>query len=64
MILSPLLPEVPGFGAATVSLMRPPVVKVRVVVGGGYGVWGCVRPAARSSILDLNPPNQRLKRAF
>ena len=27
VILKPLLPEIPGFGAATVALMKPPVVK-------------------------------------
>lgn len=35
--LSPLLPEIPGFGAATVSLMKPPVVKFHLDFGAAFG---------------------------
>lgn len=37
VILSPLLPEIPGFGAATISLMRPPVVKFHLDFGAAFG---------------------------
>lgn len=37
IILSPLLPEIPGFGAATVSLMKPPVVKFHLDFGAAFG---------------------------
>lgn len=35
--LAPLLPEIPGFGAATVSLMRPPNVKFHLDFGAAFG---------------------------
>lgn len=37
VILSPLLPEIPGFGAATISLMKPPVVKFHLDFGAAFG---------------------------
>jgi hypothetical protein len=37
VILMPLLPEIPGFGAATVSLMKPPVVKFHLDFGAAFG---------------------------
>ncbi|KAL4424271.1 hypothetical protein ABPG75_001572 [Micractinium tetrahymenae] len=40
VILKPLLPEVPGFGAAVVSLRKPPIVRFNLnfgkSLGGGY----------------------------
>ena len=35
--LAPLLPEIPGFGAATVALMRPPIVKFHLDFGAAFG---------------------------
>ena len=35
--LAPLLPEIPGFGAATVSLRRPPNVKFHLDFGAAFG---------------------------
>ena len=37
VILSPLLPEIPGFGAAPISLMKPPVVKFHLDFGAAFG---------------------------
>lgn len=37
IVLSPLLPEIPGFGAATVSLMTPPLVKFHLDFGAAFG---------------------------
>jgi hypothetical protein len=37
VILMPLLPEIPGFGAATISLMTPPVVKFHLDFGAAFG---------------------------
>ena len=40
VILKPLLPEIPGFGAAVVSLRQPPIVRFNLnfgkSLGGGY----------------------------
>ena len=37
IILTPLLPEIPGFGAAVVSLMKPPIVKFHLDFGAAFG---------------------------
>ena len=37
ILLSPLVPEIPGFAAATVALMRPPEVKFRLDFGRAFG---------------------------
>lgn len=37
VVLRPLLPEIPGFGAATVALMRPPVVRFHLDFGRAFG---------------------------
>ena len=37
VIFSPLMPEIPGFGAATVSLMKPPIVKFHLDFGAAFG---------------------------
>ena len=37
VILGPLLPEIPGFGAATISLMQPPIVKFHLDFGAAFG---------------------------
>lgn len=37
IILAPLVPEIPGFGAATVSLMSPPIVKFHLDFGAAFG---------------------------
>ena len=37
IILMPLVPEIPGFGAATVSLMQPPIVKFHLDFGAAFG---------------------------
>lgn len=37
VILTPLLPEIPGFGAAVVSLMKPPIVKFHLDFGAAFG---------------------------
>jgi len=50
VILSPLLPEIPGFGAATISLMKPPVVKFHLDFGAAFG--GAISAGAVVSWLD------------
>ena len=35
--LSPLLPEIPGFGAATISMIRPPLIKLSLDFGAALG---------------------------
>lgn len=35
--LSPLVPEIPGFGAVTVALMQPPLVKFHLDFGAAFG---------------------------
>lgn len=60
VILSPLVPEIPGFGAATVSLMKPPVVKFHLdfgaALGGSYAA-GAVRawldPFLRNTVASM-----------
>ena len=58
VILKPLLPELPGFGAAVVSLRKPPIVRFNLnfgkSLGGGYSAgaikvqaWGGVERARR-----------------
>ena len=37
ILLSPLIPEIPGFSAATVALMRPPEVKFHLDFGKAFG---------------------------
>ena len=37
ILLSPLVPEIPGFSAATVALMRPPEVKFHLDFGKAFG---------------------------
>lgn len=37
VILKPLLPELPGFGAAVVSLRKPPIVRFNLNFGKGMG---------------------------
>lgn len=37
VILKPLLPEIPGFGAAIVSLRQPPLVRFNLDFGAGMG---------------------------
>lgn len=48
--LAPLLPEIPGFGAATVSMMRPPLIKFRLDFGAAFG--GSVSAKAVVAWLD------------
>lgn len=37
VILKPLLPEIPGFGAAVVSLRKPPIVRFNLNFGKSLG---------------------------
>lgn len=37
VMLSPLIPDIPGFGAMTVALMRPPQVKFHLDFGKAFG---------------------------
>lgn len=37
IMLKPLLPEIPGFGAATVSLMKTPTIKFHLDFGAAFG---------------------------
>ena len=37
IILKPLLPEIPGFGAAVVSVMKPPIVRFNLDFGSAFG---------------------------
>jgi hypothetical protein len=55
--LAPLLPEIPGFGAATVSMMTPPVIKYFLDFGAAFGgsysaraIQGWLDPFIRDTI--------------
>lgn len=60
IILAPLLPEIPGFGAVTASLMKPPVVKFHLnfgaALGGSYAasaVRAWLDPFLRSTVAGM-----------
>jgi len=56
IILKPLLPEIPGFGAAVVSLMKTPVIKFHLDFGAAFG--GSMSANAIRSWLDPFIRNQ------